>query len=242
MADTLADWGFGVGDVGGLDEPGESFGEGYWRDGGGRWRLGEPPADWRQDEDGRWHPTVPPAQVRVTRPPAPRAVPPPAPWQPPIGPADQDQPRRIGLGDEPAGDTVQVTRTWPGWAKLVVPAVVVIAGLGVVSAMGGSGGDAAGASDTSAPATTITLPTTTTTLVPPPPLASGSGSAAVDAPTEPVGAVAQAASSSSVTPGGFCSPEGAAGVTVDGSPMTCAVGKCDGTPYIDQAHWRTADC
>jgi hypothetical protein len=90
----------------------------------------------------------------------------------------------------------------------------------------------------------VTLPTTTTTLVPPPPLASGSGSA-VDAPIEPVdagGAVAQAASTSAVTPGGFCDAVGAAGVTVSGDPMTCATGKCDGTPYIDRAHWRTADC
>jgi putative cell wall-binding protein len=44
-----------------------------------------------------------------------------------------------------------------------------------------------------------------------------------------------------VTPGAFCTPAGATGVTSTGLPMTCATHKCDGTAY-EQPHWRSAIC
>ena len=44
-----------------------------------------------------------------------------------------------------------------------------------------------------------------------------------------------------VTPGAFCSPAGAPGVSSGGVPMTCQVISCEGVPY-DQARWRKTTC
>jgi hypothetical protein len=96
---------------------GKIGGRDYWLDAGGRWRSGEPPADWRRDEKDRWHPTTVPAAVQVPEPPRPpersepseRSEPPVTAWQPPIEPAGRApaaDPRHVG-GPPPTG-TMQV--------------------------------------------------------------------------------------------------------------------------------------
>jgi len=152
-----------MGELGGLDEGVRNRGAtavdvarglngDHWRDAGGRWRSGEPPLDWRRDEEGRWHPTAVPTQVRV---------PPSAPgWQPPIGPVPGDGSREIG-GKRPPTGPVEVVRSWPVWVKAVMAASALVLGAAVVTAAtsggsagsGGDQGDAAPASTTAAPAT-----------------------------------------------------------------------------------------
>jgi hypothetical protein len=150
---------------------------------------------------------------------------------------------------------------WPLWAKIAMP----IAAVALIGGAAGAGGDDrpepirtvveddADRSDSTttvvvtttvadAPATPTTLSTTTaapvatpaptaappTTEVPPPP--------PTDAPPE-----TQPPATDYVTPGAFCSPTGATGVTVTGKAMICSSTNAEGVPYEgSRSRWRSA--
>jgi hypothetical protein len=78
------------------------------------------------------------------------------------------------------------------------------------------------------------VPTPRTTAPPPPPATQPPPPPPTAAPNPPSPPAQEV-----VHPGAFCSPVGATGVTVDGTPMICSDHSATGKPYT-QPRWRAA--
>jgi hypothetical protein len=140
----------------------------------------------------------------------------------------------------------------PLWARIAIPVVAALVVIGVIVALSGGSSSSEKPRNTShnapivtaAPATTeatttvppTTVPPTTVppTTAPPPtqPPATAPPAPVTEAPPPPP-------AQNVVTPGAFCSPVGATGVTSAGTPMVCSATSANGTPYT-QPRWRSA--
>jgi Protein of unknown function (DUF2510) len=144
---------------------------------------------------------------------------------------------------------VATFRRAPLWVRIVLPIVLLLVALGVIGAVAGGGssdGSKSASARHAAPiVTAATNPVTTTTAPPttlppttvPPTTAPPATEAPAPPPTEtPIQAPP---AQQVVTPGAFCAPVGATGVTSAGTAMICSATSANGTPYT-QPRWRSA--
>jgi Protein of unknown function (DUF2510) len=181
--------------------------------------------------------------------------------QKPVQPVDAVSPAAAGAtfsasstsAGRPSGALAAYQRA-PLWLRIALPIALVLIVVGAIGAVAGGGSSDSGTnanaqdaapiitsatnpvpSSTSTTAVPTTLPPTTVPPTEPPTTAPPATAPPAPAPSETPAPAAQQV----VTPGAFCSPVGATGVTSAGTPMVCSATSASGTPYT-QPRWRSA--